>query len=177
MPRPPTRLAVLGFVWIGLAGCFGPSPNLTEGGLAKPVVTADFPSRVSVGSTTEMTVGIENPGPGDISSFSIAFAVVAVGGSQGNAKPLVLPAPAPARLGGDQKISSSVASISPEPTAVGQGGVVFQFGPLGEEESTEVVFEIIAPAEEGNYANSLQVYDSQALDRIGAIKVQTEVSG
>ena len=162
---------------LGLAGCFGPSPNLTEGGLAKPVVTADFPARVEAGSTTELTVGVENPGPGDINSFSIAFAVVAVGGGQGNAEPLVLPAPAPARLGGDQKISSSIASISPKPTTVGQGGVVFQFGPLGEEESTEVVFEIVAPRESGDYANSLQVYDSQALDRIGAIKVQTEVSG
>lgn len=168
---------LLSVVWLGLAGCFGPSPNLTEGGLGKPVVTSDFPARVEAGSTVELTVGIENPGPGDINSFSIAFAVVAVGGGQGNAKPLVLPAPAPARLGGDQKISSSIDSISPEPTTVGQGGVVFQFGPLGEEESTEVVFDIIAPTEEGNYANSLQVYDSQALDRIGAIKVQTEVSG
>ena len=171
------RVVATGVVLLGLAGCFGPSPNLTEGGLAKPVVTADFPSRVTAGSTTELTVGIENPGPGDISSFSIALAVVAVGGSQGNAQPLVVPAPAPERLGGDQKISASIASISPEPTTVGQGGVVFQFGPLGEEESTEVVFEIIAPTEEGNYANSLQVYDSQALDRIGAIKVQTEVTG
>jgi hypothetical protein len=170
-------VVVVGIVLLGLAGCFGPNPNLTEGGLAKPVVTADLPSRVETSATTELTVGIENPGPGDINSFSIAFALVAVGGTQGNARPLVLPAPAPARLGGEQKTSSSIASISPKPVTVGQGGVVFQFGPLGEEESTEVVFEIIAPADPGNYANSVQVYDSQVLDRIGAIKVQTEVSG
>ena len=170
------RSVVLGVVLLGLAGCFGPNTNLTEGGLAKPVVTADLPSRVEAGATAELTVGIENPGPGDINSFSIAFAVVAVGGSQGNARPLVIPAPAPARLGGEQKTSSSIASISPKPVTVGEGGVVFQFGPLGEEESTEVVFEIVAPTDAGDYANSLQVYDSQALDRIGAIKVETEVS-
>jgi hypothetical protein len=171
------RSVVVGVVLLGLAGCFGPNPNLTEGGLAKPVVTADLPSRIQAGATIELRVGIENPGPGDIHSFSIAFAVVAVGGTQGNAQPLVIPAPVPARLGGEQKTSSSIASIRPKPVTVGQGGVVFQFGPLGEEEVTEVVFEIVAPTDAGNYANSLQVYDSQALDRIGAIKVQTEVSG
>ena len=169
------RLLAPALVLLGMAGCFGPNPNLTESGLAKPVVTADFPARVNTGSTTELRVGVENPGPGDINSFSIAFAVVAVGGTQGNAEPLVVPAPAPARVGGDQDISASIASISPDPTTIGQGGVVFQFGPLGEEESTEVVFEITAPSESGRYANSLQVYDSQALDRIGAIKVETEV--
>ena len=35
---------------------------------------------------------------------------------------------------------------------VGEGGVVFQFGPLGEEESTEVVLEIVAPTDAGDYA-------------------------
>ena len=105
MPRRITRLGVLGVSLLGLLGCFGPNPNLTEGGLAKPVVTADLPSRVEAGATAELTVGIENPGPGDINSFSIAFAVVAVGGSQGNAEPLVIPAPAPAWLGGEQRTS------------------------------------------------------------------------
>lgn len=170
------RVALVSVAVLSLAGCFGPNPNLTEGGLAKPVVTADFPDRVSVGSINELTVSIENPGPGAMSSFSIAFAVVAVGGSRGNAQPLVAPAAAPEQLGSQQDISPSIASIDPEPVTVGQGGVVFQFGPLGEEESTEVVFSIVAPDDPGRYAGSLQAYDSQAIDRIGAIKVETEVT-
>ena len=169
------RILVATAAVVFAAGCFGPNPNLTESGLAKPVVTLEFPQRVDAGSTTELTVNVTNPGPGEMTSFSIAFLVVAVGGGRGNAQSLVAPAPAPERLGTEQEVSPSIASIEPTPVDVGESGLVFRFGPLGEEESASVGFEIVAPTEPGNYANSLQVYDSRVIDRIGAVKLETEV--
>jgi len=158
-----------------LAACFGPDPNLTEGGLGKPFMTVDFPTEAEAGSTEELLIEIDNPGPGDMSSFTVAFANVAVGGTEGNVLPLVRPAPPPEQLGDDQQVSSSISSIEPEPLTVGEGGLVFRFGPLPEEESTTVSFEVAVPEEAQLYANSVQAYDSQVLDRIDAVKVQVEV--
>lgn len=162
---------------LSLAACFGPDPNLTEGGLAKPFVTADFPATIEAGETAELTLTVENPGPGDMNSFTVAFGAVAQGGGEGNARPLVVPAPAPERLGGEQEISASFGTIEPRPLTVGEGGALFRFGPLPEEESASVTFEIIAPDDPGSYANSLQAYDSQVIDRIDAVKLETEVTG
>jgi hypothetical protein len=170
------RLALAALVLTATAGCFGADPGLTESGLAKPVVTIDLPAELPAGTTEELVVEIENPGPGDMSAFSVAFAAIAVGGGEGNAQPLLLPAAPPEDLGDDQPLSSSIDAIEPEPLTVGQGGLVFGFGPLPAGESTSVSFDIVVPDEPGTYANSVQAYDSQALDRIDAQKLQVEVT-
>jgi hypothetical protein len=170
------RVLLAGLILAAVAGCFGPDPGLTESGLAKPVITVDWPAELPAGTTEELVVEVENPGPGDMSAFSIAFAAIAVGGSQGNAQALLLPAAPPDELGEDQPISASIAEIEPPPLTVGQGGLVFGFGPLPTGESTSVSFQIELPEEPGTYANSVQAYDSRALDRIDAQKLQVEVT-
>ena len=169
------RAVLAGLALACLAACFGPDPNLTEDGLGKPFLTVDFPIEAEAGSTEELLVEIDNPGPGDMSSFTVAFANVAVGGTEGSVQPLVRPAPPPEQIGDDQQVSPSISSIEPEPLTVGEGGLVFRFGPLPEEESASVSFEVVVPEESELYANSLQVFDSQVLDRIDAVKVQVEV--
>ena len=158
-----------------LAACFGSDPNLTEDGLGKPFLTVDFPTEAAAGSTEELLVEIDNPGPGDMSSFTVAFANVAVGGTEGNAQTLLRPAPPPERIGDDQQVSPSISAIEPEPLTIGEGGLVFRFGPLPEEESASVSFEVVVPEESQTYANSVQVFDSRVLDRIDAVKLQVEV--
>jgi hypothetical protein len=170
------RAVLASLALAGLAACLGPDPNLTEEGLGKPFLTVDFPTEAATGATEELLVEIENPGPGDMSSFTVAFANVAVGGAEGSVEPLLRPAPAPARLGREQQVSPSISSISPEPLTVGEGGLVFRFGPLPEEEDASVSFEVIVPDESGTYANSVQAFDSQVLDRIDAVKLQVEAA-
>ncbi len=169
------RVALASLALACLAACLGVDPNLTEDGLGKPFLTVDFPTEATAGSTEELLVQIDNPGPGDMSSFTVAFANVAVGGTVGNAPPLLRPAPPPRRIGDDQQVSPSITSIEPEPVTVGEGGLVFRFGPLPEEDSATVSFEIVIPEEPQTYANSVQAFDSQILDRIDAVKVQVEV--
>jgi len=169
------RAVLASLALASLAACFGPDPNLTDDGLGKPLLTVDFPTEATAGSTEELLVEIDNPGPGDMSSFTIAIANVAVGGTEGNAQPLLLPAPPPEQLGDDQQVSPSISSIEPEPLTVGEGGLVFRFGPLPEEESASVSFEVVVPEESQTYANSVQAFDSQVLDRIDALKVQVAV--
>lgn len=170
------RVVLASVALAALGGCFGPSSNLTDDGLGKPLVTVDFPAEATAGSTEELLVEIDNPGPGDMSSFTVAFANVAVGGTASDVQPLLRLAPPPEHLGDDQSISASITSIEPEPLTVGQGGVVFGFGPLPEEETASVSFQVVLPDEGGTYANSVQVYDSQVLDRIDALKLQVEVA-
>jgi hypothetical protein len=169
------RAVLASLALAGLTACLGPDPNLTDDGLGKPFLTVDFPSDAAAGSTEELQIEIDNPGPGDMSSFTVAFANVAIGGAQGSVEPLLRPAPPPEQLGDDQEISPSIASMEPEPLTVGEGGLVFRFGPLPEEESASVMFEVAVPQESGTYANSVQVFDSQVLDRIDAVKLQVEV--
>jgi len=158
-----------------LAACLGPDPNLTDDGLGKPILIVDFPTEAEAGSTEGLLIEIDNPGPGDMSSITIAFANVAVGGTDGSVQPLLRPAPPPEQLGDDQQVSPSISSIEPEPLTVGEGGLVFRFGPLSEGESASVSFEVVVPEESQLYANSVQAFDSQVLDRIDAVKLQVEV--
>lgn len=170
------RIVLASIALVSLAACFGPSSDLTEEGLGKPFLTVDFPAEATAGSTEELLVEIDNPGPGDMSAFTVAFANVAVGGTADSIQPLLRLAPPPEQLGDDQPISSSITSIEPEPLTVGQGGLVFGFGPLPEEETASVSFEVVVPEAGGTYANSVQAYDSQILDRIDALKLQVEVT-
>lgn len=162
--------AALVLVPLVAVSCFGPDPNLTEAGKGLPQLTVDFPAVVERGSVHDLNVTVDNPGPGDMTSFIIAFSTVGVGGRVGVAPPLLVPGP----LKGE---SPSVLSVEPEPVAdPGPGGLVFKFGPLQEGESRTVTFSVKAPATVGTYANSVQAYDAQEIDRIRGARVETEVS-
>ena len=165
----PWRSA-LAVVAVATTACFGPDPNLTDSGKGLPEVAVDFPAEVEAGSVHDLTVTVHNPGPGDMASFFVAFSPVGVGGRVGVARPLLVPGP-------PQGGSPSILSVDPEPVAdPGQGGLVFKFGPLQEGESTAVAFTVRAPAAVGTYANSVQAYDAQEIDRIRGARVETEVT-
>ncbi|MGH2736921.1 MAG: hypothetical protein ACRDKZ_15180 [Actinomycetota bacterium] len=162
------RLAVIGACALLFAACFPGDQNLTESGEGKPVVAADFPATVQPGSTNDLTIEVSNPGPGDIDSVLVAFALVGIGGEQGNARPLVVP--------GARDDSPSVDEVEPEPVGVGEGGTIYRFGGLAVDGSGTYRFEIVTPDEPGTYANSLQVYDGADPQRIDGLRLQTEVA-
>jgi hypothetical protein len=150
------------------AGCFGGGENLTDTGKGRPTITADFPASVEAGSTTTLEVEVANPGPGDIPTLVIAFALI--GPSSGQSE---LPTPLVA-LGVDGE-SASIVDIEPSPRGTSQDGVVFTFEGLPEGESASFSFQVKAPDEAGVAANSVQVYDGQEIDRAAGVRVETTV--
>jgi hypothetical protein len=151
-----------------LVSCYGPDPNLTESGKGKPEVTVDFPAQLQRRSVETAAVTVTNPGPGDMTGFSIEFSLVGKAGGQ------TLPTPLVASGSGEQ--SPSIEGVEPEPTAVSLEGVRFFFGPLPEGESTEVRFEIEAPDEPGVAANAVIVSDVDEIDRSRGVQLVTEVT-
>ena len=161
-----SALTVLGLVG---ASCFGPNPDVTESGKGLPQLTLEFPAEVRPGSVHDLHVTVDNPGPGDMSSFFIAFGTVGVGGRVGVARPLLVPGPPEGQ-------SPSILSVEPEPVDdPGLGGLVFKFGPVQEGESATVTFSVKAPEATGTYVNSVQAYDAQEIDRIRGARLETEV--
>lgn len=160
--------AALVLVPLLTGSCFG-AAEVTDTGKGLPRLTVEFPPEVKPGSVHDLTITVDNPGPGDMASFLIAFGTVGVGGEVVVAQPLLVAGPP----GGQ---SPSVLAVEPEPVEVEQAGLVFKFGPLDEGASTTVIFSIKAPATVGTYANSVQAYDAQAIDRIRGARVQTKVS-
>lgn len=160
-----------GLVLVSLlsVSCYGSTADVTDAGKGLPQLTVEFPAEVERGSIHDLVVTVDNPGPGDMAAFVIAFGALGVGGEVGVAKPLLL-------VGPPGRPSPSVLSVEPEPVTVGEGGLVFQFGPLREGQSRTVTFSIKAPEIVGTYANSVQAYDAQEIDRIRGTRLQTKVS-
>lgn len=152
-----------------LAGCFGPDPNLTEDGKGKPVIRAEFPARVPPGSVHTATLTVENPGPGDIGTVTVAFAGVGAPAAAGLPVELV-----PITTSSD---NPAVRSVEPEPRRVSQDGVVYYFSPLPEGESLDIAFEIVVPERPGPAASSVSVYDGNDTERIRGLRLETEVTG
>lgn len=151
-----------------LVSCFGQDPNLTDSGKGKPQVTVEFPEQVQRRSVESAVVAVTNPGPGDMSGFSIEFSLVGKAGGESLPTPLVAP--------GSGEESPSIEGVAPEPTAVSLEGVRFFFGGLAEGESTEVRFEIEAPDEPGVAANAVIVSDVDEIDRSRGVQLVTEVT-
>ena len=164
------RLAAGAVVLTLLAGCFGPDPNLSEGGKGLPVLSVDFPPTVEAGSTAMATLSVENPGPGDMSSVVVAFASVGVAAASG---------PLPAELVplGAGRDDSAIESVRPAPRSVSDDGVIYVFDGLREGESLEVTFSIRVPDDPGPAANSGSVYAGDESDRIRGLRLETEVRG
>jgi hypothetical protein len=162
------RILAAALAGLALASCFGPDPNLTESGKGKPEVTVDFPARVQRLSVESASITVTNPGPGDMSGFSIEFSLV------GKAAGETVPTPLVAAGSGEK--SPSIDGVEPEPNAVSLEGVRFVFGPLSEGESTEVRFQIEAPDEPGVAANAVIVSDVEEVERSRGVQLVTEVT-
>src|SRR5687768_4267651 len=165
MRRLLVAVAALSF----LSGCFGDARETTETGRGYPRISVEIPETVELGAEIVAKLTVENPGPGDMDGVVVAFAPI--GPAQGENE-------LPTQLigfsteGGD---NPSVISVDPEPQGVGQGGVVYRFGPLAEGESTEITFVLKAPVVPGTAANSVQVYDSADVARARGVRLQTLV--
>jgi len=163
-----SRLApsVVAILLVG-AACAGDA-NLTDTGKGKPFVTADFPGTVKAGSTQQLEINVENPGPGDIRTIVVAFVLVGPLAGQNE-----LPAPLIA-LGVDGE-SPSVAGVDPSPAGISQDGTLYTFEGLDEGESGTFTFDVKVSEQPGTAANSVQVYDGQELDRASGVRVETTV--
>lgn len=164
-----TRWVVV--VALAMPGCFGGSSNTTETGLGKPSVGVEIPAQVEAGSTQEFVVTIANPGPGDMDTVVVAFALVGPVRSDGS-----LPTPL-VSMGGE----SSVVSVDPEPAGISDNGTVYVFGDtrdaavVAEGEEFQVTFTIETPDESGTAANSVQVYDGSEVERAAGARLETLV--
>jgi hypothetical protein len=162
------RLAtgVVALLLVG-AACAGDA-NLTDTGKGKPFVAAEFPATVEAGSTEQLKISVENPGPGDIRTIVVAFSLVGPLAGQSE-----LPAPLIA-IGVDGE-SPSVAGVEPLPAGISQDGVLYTFEGLDEGESGTFIFDVKVPEQPGTAANSVQVYDGQELERASGVRVETTV--
>jgi hypothetical protein len=166
----PVRLVVASVLLLGATACFGPDANLTDDGKGKPVIVVEFPEQVDAGSVNTATLTVENPGPGDIGTVTVAFAGVGVPAASGPLPVDLVPITTSAE-------NPAIRSIEPEPSRVSNDGVVYYFGPLPEGETLEIAFDIAAPEQRGPAASSVSVYDGNDTDRIRGLRLATEVTG
>ncbi|HVF54329.1 MAG TPA: hypothetical protein VNC78_12110 [Actinomycetota bacterium] len=161
-------LAVLAVCLFLMTACYGDEQNLTETGRGIPLVGVDFPSSTTAGATETLTVAISNPGPGDMRSVVVAFALV---GPTGGAAEV----PTPLIGIGRGKTNPAIAAVRPEPDAISPDAVLFVFGSLPEGGNLAVEFDVVVPSAIGVAANSVTVYDGDEPERAGGIRLQTTV--
>jgi hypothetical protein len=168
MARPASATRAVALLLLLSAGCFGGDANVTETGMGLPVVSAEFPDPVEAGSTHNLEVSVENPGPGDMETVAVAFALIGPkAGDAGFPAPLI-------GLGVDGE-SPSIVEVQPSPNGVSADAVVYTFEGIAEGESATYTFRVTVPNEPGIAANSVQVYDGQEIDRAAGIRVETTV--
>jgi hypothetical protein len=165
---PKRKTATVAVLLLLFVGCFTGGENLTDTGKGRPRITADFPAAVEAGSTATLEVEVENPGPGDIPTVVIAFALVGPRSGQSE-----LPAPL-VSLGVDGE-NPSIVGVEPSPRGTSQDGVVYTFEGISEGGTASYSFEVKVPDEPGVAANSVQVYDGQEVDRAAGVRVETTV--
>jgi hypothetical protein len=142
-----------------LAACFGAG---SDSGPPPPEISIDFPASAEAGSVQTMTLTVTNPGPEPMSSVLVTFARV------GLDTPIV---DAAAR-----RNNPAVVSVDPEPLTVDEAGVVYQFDGLATGESATIEFRLKVPLRQGVAANSVQVSDGGAPNRIGGKRLETTVT-
>jgi hypothetical protein len=157
---------LLAAVTLLLPACFRGGSELSESGKGLPVVGVRFPPETEPGSVHTSRLSVRNPGPGDISSLAVAFALVGAPASQGLPNPLVDPGRGPD--------SGTVVAVSPEPTARAPD-VLYRFGPLPEGEAITISFELEVPVETGPAASSVTVYDDVDPGRARGVRLETTV--
>lgn len=154
-----------------VTACFsGDDPNLAPSGRGLPVVSVEFPETAPPGSVQDAVLQIENPGPGDIEFLSVTFTLV--GPRQGQ-RDFPVPIVGP----GNPTDHPNVEEVVPEPRAISEDGVVFNFGPLAEGAETTITFRLRLPDRPGPAANSVQVSDGQELERARGVRLEILVRG
>ena len=143
--------------------CYGtPDSSLTSSGKGKPEVAASIPATAEQGATVVAEVNVSNPGPGDMESVVLAFSRI---GDPDLPDPIV-----DAGQGGQ---SEAVASVSPEPVAVSQDGVIYRFAGLAEGDSMQIRFELVLPRSNGEVGNAVLVYDGADPERAKGTRLAT----
>lgn len=150
------------------AACVRDQSGLTSAGLGKPELSLTFPAEVRAGTTHVAQLEVANPGPGDLRVLSVTFVLVGPGPNQDEL-------PRPLILGGANKSTGEILSVSPEPRSVSSDGLVYSFAGLSEGESAEISFDIRVPHIPGTFANSVQVHDGQDLERLTGVRLDTVV--
>jgi hypothetical protein len=159
----PAALVALALV---ATACFGPDANQTEEGEGLPFITAEFPDVTEPGATETLSLVVENPGPGDLSSVFVTFS--RVGAAEGKSLPTPIVDVVP------KGESSPILAIRPEPVKQAQD-IRFRFAGLPEGETMELEFDLRMPTQAGVAANSVQVYDGGDPDRIRGVLLSTRV--
>jgi hypothetical protein len=157
----------LALVALSMGACFGPDPNVTGEGKARPEVEVSAPAEASSGDVVDVRLAIANPGPGAFDSIVVAFSRL---GDADLPPPLVDVAP--------RRGPKPVASVDPKPNAVGQNGVVYTFDGLDEGDSMTITFEVTVPpvTEIGSsVGNAVVVYDGAEPNRARGVRLEIEV--
>ena len=163
MARARVRLGLLPIIVV-LSACFGGGGSpITGSGKGFPELKIEFPPVVEAGSTETATINVTNPGPEELPSLLITFALV------GTETPLVT-------IGSDGS-NPSIAGVEPEPVGVSDDGVIYRFGGLEEGESVELAFDIVIPDVRGPVANSVTVTDGNDVERARGVRLETVVRG
>ncbi len=136
--------------------------------MGKPLVTIDFPKRVSPGSRHTAIIEIDNPGQGDMDSIAVTFSLVGRSSSEGGVPSPIVP------LGFDHK-NEAVVSSDPEATAVSEDGIVYFFDGIREGETKTIRFELEVPRDLGAAANAVIVSDGQDVERARGATLETTV--
>ena len=157
------RRVALAVLLLVVPACFGPGNDPDQ---SRPLVSLESPPTVGLGDELTVTLEIENPGPDEIGTLTVAFALL--GGAD---------LPQPLVGFGAQGENPSVISVEPEPTGVSEDGVVYRFDTLPEGETTTIEFVLRAPERRGSYANSVTVSDGQDLERSRGVPLRAEVEG
>lgn len=148
--------------------CFPPDTELTDAGRGLPDLTAEIEPVLEPGSTTQLSVIITNPGPGDMTSVIVSFSRVGASAQEELPQPLVDV--------GVQKESDSIIGSDPEPESISLDAMTYKFAGLREGESVTIVFELKVPKQQGAYANALVAYDGVDVERARGIRINATVS-
>jgi hypothetical protein len=167
MPRAVHGAAVAAMLLL-LPACFTSKANLTESGKGRPVLTIEFPEVSEPESVQDAVLEVTNPGPEDMQTVAVAFALVGPAAGQIEFPNILVPF-------GMGRDNPAIAEVEPEPEAISDDGAVYFFGPLAEDASLTITFSIVVPDETGVAANSVQVYDGGEIDRAKGIRLETLV--
>lgn len=159
-------VVAVGVAAVALTACFGSDPNVTESGLGRPRVDVTFPDVAQPGSVRTATIGVTNPGPGDMSRVVISFPLIGAPGAD---------LPTPIILPGVRGEADAVVDIDPEPRAVSDDAVTYVFGALAEGNSMTIKFDLRLPKDPGVAANAVIVSDGQDPERAKGERLATVV--
>lgn len=147
-----------------LAACFSSDADVTDSGKGRPQVSISAPQSAAKGDVISVALTVTNPGPGEMKEVVVVFARL------GDPE---LPYPIVEGLPGER--AAGVEDVEPAPTARSEDGITYRFPGLGEGETTELVFELLIPEQDGFVGNSIQVYDSADAERARGVGLKVQV--